>query len=204
MKTLKFLTLITLLMVFTAVTGTFWEWNSNRHYTIGGAVQDFMLQNISGDYFSLNDYKHAKGFILVFTSLQCPYAEQDTEKIKALSDTYLQKGFPVIAIDPTLSEQDIFKNSRHRLADKNFSFPYLIDGQQSLAQQFDIDKVPQVCILQKEQGHFILKYKGAIDNIRPNNKQEPHHFVTEKMNLLLKGKKITLTSNNPTGCILTY
>lgn len=202
MKTLKLLTLVAVIMAFTAVAGTFLKWNEGRVYTLGSSVQDFVLEEIGGRVVSLSDYKQAKGFILVFTSSRCPYAHDMNRKIKRLHETYASLGYPVIAIDPTILGNDVFQRLRKKISTRNDPFPYLIDGKQIVSRQFGINKVPTACILRKENGYFILKYVGAIDNVSNNISQERRHFVVEKMEVLIKGGELKIASNNPTGCAL--
>lgn len=205
MKTLKFLTFVTVIMVFTAVAGTFLELNNSRFYKLGSSVRDFMLKDIQGGFVSLSDYKKAKGFILVFTSSHCPYAKNVNEAVEQLSKTYLQLDYPVIVIDPTISSDDIFKKFRRKLAKQNQIYPYLIDEQQRVASRFGIAKVPSACILSKENGFLVLKYRGAIDKFSPQTTASNHqNYISQKMQVLLRGGELKVTHNNPTGCQLRY
>lgn len=195
MKTLKFLTatvVIALVLAF-ALRASFLKWEQT--YGIGSVVDNFILKSINGNYVSLSDYKNSKGVILVFTSFRCPYSKNHDKKLQKLDERYGPQGYALIAIDPTISETDIFKSLRNRISKTNFSFPYLLDENQGMAEQFDVKKVPTAFILQKKKPGFIISYFGPIDNFS-NSK----NHIDTVMDQLLNTGKITTEKVKITGC----
>ena len=55
---------------------------------IGNTVNDFSLRNIDNKNISLNDFKNAKGFIIVFTCNHCPFAKLYPERLNMLNEKY--------------------------------------------------------------------------------------------------------------------
>ncbi|MCB0848032.1 MAG: redoxin domain-containing protein, partial [Bacteroidetes bacterium] len=89
---------------------------------------NFSLTNIDDQQISLDNFPHAKGFIIIFTCNHCPYAIAYEGRIQAIQEKYAPLGFPVIAInsnDPHKYPQDSFENMKIRAASKGFNFPYL-------------------------------------------------------------------------------
>lgn len=203
MKTLKLLTLLAALVVFSAFAlgSVFFKWDFTKTYGIGSAVDDFMLNNIDGKYVSLSDYSEAEGFILVFTSDRCPYSRGNEEKLEFLNKKYEPQGYHLMAIDPTISGKDIFNKLRTHISEKKFPFPYLLDEGQEVARKFGVTKVPQVFVLQKEGGEYLVKYRGAMHNsAHPNFKGQ--NSVVMAMEVLLHGGEMKSSSIKSAGCTL--
>ena len=62
-------------------------------------VSDFQLKSTDKKWISLKKYPAAKGFIVVFLSNHCPFANRYTERLNLLSKKYAQLGIPLIAIN---------------------------------------------------------------------------------------------------------
>lgn len=197
MKTLKFLTatvVIALVFAF-ALHASFLKWGQT--YGIGSVVDNFILKSINGNYVSLSDYKNSKGVILVFTSFRCPYSKNHDTKLQKLDKRYGPKGYFVIAIDPTISETDIFKRLRSQISKTDFSFPYLLDENQEMAENFNVEKVPTAFILQKKKPGFVIRYFGPIDVFSDGENKNHIDFV---MAQLLKTGEIPMDKIKITGC----
>ena len=69
-------------------------------YKIGDVAKDFKLKNIDGKKFSLSSIKNAKGYIVVFTCNECPFAKMYEERLIELHYKYASQGYSVIAINP--------------------------------------------------------------------------------------------------------
>jgi len=172
-------------------------------YKIGDKVDDFKLKNIDGKMVSLADYKNAKGIILVFTCNHCPYAKAYEQRIMDLDKNYSAKGFPVVAIssnDASSIPDDSYDNMVKRAKDMNYSFPYLYDETQQVAQKFGATRTPNVFVLSKTSGGYQVSYMGAIDDNAQDASQVQHHYVEDAVNALLAGKAVPVTETKAIGC----
>src|SRR5687767_14125155 len=91
----------------------------------GAKALDFKLKNVDEKMVSLEDFKDAKGFIVIFTCNHCPFSKAYEDRIIDLHNKYASKGYPVIAINPNdskLEPEDSFENMQKRAADKKFPF----------------------------------------------------------------------------------
>ncbi len=168
---------------------------------------DFALKNIDDSIVSLDNYPDAKGFIIVFTCNHCPYAIAYEERIKLLSEKYLQQDYPLIAInpnDPVKYPQDSFENMKLRAADKGFNFPYLFDETQEIAQNYGAEKTPHTFILKRDGIDIHLVYQGAIDDNYQKADQVSHKYVEDVLDALSKGKQVPVTKTNPVGCSVKW
>jgi len=192
----KLLFLAVAFITFTAIA-------QQKGYKPGDKAIDFYLKNIDGKYISLADHKNAKGFIVVFTCDHCPYAIAYQERINALDKKYKGQGYPVIAInadDSTDNPEDSYSNMQVRAKEQAFTFPYLLDASQEVAQAYGATRTPHVFVLQKDNGALIVKYIGAIDDNTYDPSAVTKKYVELAVDALLAGKDVVITSTKAIGC----
>jgi len=199
MKTIKFLFGALLFVTLSAFT-----WNNfNAGYQVGDVATDFNLKNIDNKKISLNEYKDAKGFIVVFTCNHCPYAVAYEDRIIALDKKYKALGYPVIAINPNnpaVQPKDSFDLMKERAKEKGFTFPYLFDEGQKIYPQYGATKTPHVYLLQKTKEGNVVKYIGAIDDNYDDETAVKTKYVENAVNSLLEEKEIEVKTTKAIGC----
>ncbi|MDB9882786.1 thioredoxin family protein [Bacteroidia bacterium] len=172
-------------------------------YAIGDAATDFNLKNVDGSQVSLSNYTDAKGFILTFTCNHCPYAVAYESRIMDLDKNYAPLGFPVIAIspnDPTIVPEDGFEEMKKLAEEKGYTFPYLLDEDQSVYPQYGATKTPHVFVLEKKGDSQVVKYIGAIDNNHEDANDVTERYVEDAVDALLAGTTISVTETKAIGC----
>ncbi len=172
-------------------------------YDIGATATDFKLENIDGTFVSLSDFEQAKGFIVVFTCNTCPYAVAYEDRIEALNKMYATKGYPVIAIMPNnieIKPGDSLDAMKRRAKEKGFTFPYLIDREQTIFPQYGATKTPHVYILEKSNDTNVVRYIGAIDDNYKDANAVEVKYVEEAVNALLAKKPVSVTKTRAIGC----
>lgn len=178
-----------------------------KGYNIGDAVSDFKLKNIDGKQVSLSDYSSAKGFIVIFTSNQCPFAVAYEDRIIALHNKFAPLGYPVIAInpnDPQVQPQDSYEMMQKRAKDKAFAYAYLLDNGQKVHPLFGATKTPEVYVLNKEKSKMILRYHGTIDNNYKDANKVSERYVENAVNALLAQKTVLAPTTVAIGCGIKY
>ena len=197
MKNIKGIFAVVAIVVLSAFTSV------GNGYEVGDIATDFKLKNIDGAIVSLSDYKDAKGFIVIFTCNTCPYAVAYEDRIIALHNKYANKGYPVIAIMPNntdIQPGDNMDAMKQRAKTKGFTFPYLIDEDQTVFPQYGATKTPEVYVLQKTKNGNEVKYIGAIDdNYQDANAVKSKH-VENALNALLSGQSIKESKTRAIGC----
>lgn len=176
-------------------------------YKPGDEAKSFKLLNVNGKVVSLDDYKKAKGFIIVFTCNHCPFAKLYQQRLNELNAKYTPLGMPVLAIssnDADAVPEDNYEEMVKRAKEKKYTFPYLFDSTQEVARAFGANKTPQAFVLFKEGGKWIVKYSGAIDD----NGKEPdlvkNHFVIDAVEALLHNRPIEVTTTKSVGCAIKW
>ncbi|MBP9794090.1 MAG: thioredoxin family protein [Flavobacterium sp.] len=199
MKTVKLFVGVALFVVLSA-----FSWNRfNTGYQVGDMATDFSLKNVNNKKVSLQDFKEAKGFIVVFTCNHCPYAVAYEDRIIALDKKYKTLGYPVIAINPNnpaVQPKDSFEMMKERAKEKGFTFPYLFDEGQKIYPQYGATKTPHVYLLQKTNEGNVVKYIGAIDDNYNDETAVKTKYVENAVNSLLEGKEIEVKTTKAIGC----
>jgi peroxiredoxin len=172
-------------------------------YQIGDSATDFNLMNVDGQMVSLANYPDAKGYIVIFTCNHCPFSIAYEDRINELDAKYKDLGYPVIAInpnDPEVNKDDSFELMITRAQEKSFTFPYLFDDGQAIYPQYGATKTPHVYVLNKEEGHNIVRYIGAIDNNHEDENDVSERYVEAAVNSLLSGESISTETTVAIGC----
>ena len=176
-------------------------------YQVGDKAMNFKLKNIDGKIVSLNDNASAKGYILVFTCNHCPYAKAYEDRIIELHNQFSAKGYPVIAINPNdkdIEPQDSYEEMVNRASEHHYPFPYLYDDLQIAAKDFKAQKTPHAFVVWKENGAWVIKYNGAIDDngAEPNNVKK--QYVAKAIDAILSGIAIETTETKSIGCQIHF
>jgi peroxiredoxin len=160
---------------------------------VGEQVPDFSLANVDGKMVSLHSYENAKGYIVVFTCNTCPFAKAYQERLADLHRKYAAKGFPVIAVNTSDSEQDI----KDRAKEMDYPFVYLYDKTQEVTKAYGAARTPHVFVLTKNK---IVAYIGAIDNNYKDAAAADEKYVEDAVDALLDDKPVKVTTTKAIGC----
>jgi peroxiredoxin len=176
-------------------------------YKVGDTVADFKLKNVDGKMVSLKDMESAKGFIVTFTCNHCPFSIAYEDRIIDLHNTYVAKGYPVIAINPNdvaTVPDDSFEKMQERAREKKFPFVYLHDETQNIAKQFGAARTPHMYILQKTDKGLVVKYIGAIDDNTDDPSAVTKPYLKNAMEALLAGKDPEVNFTKAIGCTIKW
>lgn len=197
----KIMSLVLIVLSISAFTAN--NYSNGDGYKVGDVAEDFTLKNIDGKMVSLSDYKNTKGVIVIFTCNTCPYAVMYEDRIVALDKKYADKGYPVIAIMPNNTDVkpgDNLEAMKQRAKEKGFTFPYLIDEDQTVYPKFGATKTPHVFILQKADGANLVEYIGAIDDNYKDASAVTTKYVEEAVDALLNSKEVPHKETKAIGC----
>ena len=181
------------------------HFNNTAHsgYKIGDIAEDFSLKNIDNTMVSMADYNDAKGFIITFTCNTCPFAVKYEDRIQALNEKYASKGYPVIAIMPNNTDVkpgDALPEMKKRAEEKGFTFPYLIDEEQTVYPKFGATKTPHIYVLEKTKKGNVVKYIGTIDDNYNDASAVKVKYVENAVDALLKGEEVKQKETKAIGC----
>ena len=131
----------------------------------GWQAPDFKLPDLDGTPISLKDNLGEKGLLIAFICNHCPYVKTIIEHFVAEAKTLQSEGINVMAImsNDYHSYPDDSPEKMKIFAEENgFTFPYLLDADQSVARSYDAICTPDFFGLNKDGA---LQYRGRFDNI---------------------------------------
>lgn len=132
----------------------------------GWKAVDFDLEGVDGRRYTLADVRGPKGTLVMFLCNHCPYVKAVIDRIVADVAELKKHGIGAIAImpnDPEDYPEDSFDNMKKVAAAKKFSFPYVIDRDQSVGRAYGAACTPDFFGF-NAAGE--LQYRGRLDASR--------------------------------------
>lgn len=128
-----------------------------------------LIDTITENIFTLNDFKGSKALVVMFICNHCPYVIHVNDQIIQLAKEYSLKGVKFVAI----SSNDVVNypaDSPEKMHDLGmqlgYPFPYLYDESQEVAKAYDAACTPDFYLF---DGTLKLAYRGQLDASRPNS-----------------------------------
>lgn len=176
------------------------------HVQLGLPAPFFELKGVDGQMYTLEDVKGENGLLVMFICNHCPYVKGIMDRLpldmKALQDA----GIGVVAIcsnDPKEYVEDSFENMQKFASVHNFSFPYLVDESQKIAQSFGAICTPDFF---GYDAQLHLHYRGRLDDAgRGVYIEESHHKeLLPAMLELVNTGRITQAQFPSMGCSIKW
>jgi peroxiredoxin len=136
---------------------------------LGTQAPPFSLpEPATGKTISLDNFLH-RPILIAFICNHCPYVVHLREAFVAFAREYQARGLQVIAINANDVENypaDSPEKMREDVQRYNYSFPYLFDESQAVAQAYQAACTPDFFLFDEQHR---LYYRGQFDDARPHN-----------------------------------
>ena len=132
----------------------------------GEKAKNFNLLSTENNRISLNDIKGENGTLIMFICNHCPYVKAVIKDLVEDAKYINKLGIKSVAImsnDTKSYPEDSFDNMIDFSKVNNFSFPYLIDKTQEVAQKFNAVCTPDFFGYNKNNE---LQYRGRIRELK--------------------------------------
>ena len=172
-KTLKISLILLLIFIYSGTGYSQTTHPEPKTLEIGSKAPDFSLPGVDGKTYSLKDFKEASVLVIIFSCNHCPTAQAYEERIIDLAKEYKSKGVELVMISSNAINAlnyselgysdmgDSFEDMKLRAVDKQFTFPYLYDGDyQKIALAYGPVATPHSFVFDKNR---VLCYTGRID-----------------------------------------
>ena len=129
----------------------------------GQAASDFNLLGVDGKYHSLANSAGKNGLLVMFICNHCPYVKAIKTRLVADCRELLQYGIYTIAIQSNDTENypdDSYERMVEEAKVFNFSFPYVLDSTQDIAQAYGAVCTPDFFGFNAD---LKLQYRGRFD-----------------------------------------
>ena len=165
----------------------------------------FELLDVSGKLISHNDIKKKNGMVIAFICNHCPYVKDIISKVVNDFDILQSLDVGVAAIMPNDTEQypeDSYEKMKEFSHNNKFSFPYLYDKDQSVANTYQAVCTPDFFGFSKNNK---LIYRGRLDNLKfqeKNKNREPSLINAFKQ--MFKNNSIVENQISSIGCSIKW
>ena len=134
-------------------------------------MPSFNLLGIDGEMYTNEIFHGKKGSLVMFICNHCPFVKHVNEEIVNLSNEIMGNDVGVIGINSNDSTQekyaeDSIDKMREYADNLGYSFPYVVDEDQSVAKNFTAQCTPDFFLFDSDQN---LVYRGQLDGSRPGN-----------------------------------
>lgn len=130
-----------------------------------------LTDTTTGKSVSLADVSGGKGLLVMFICNHCPFVKHLRSALATFGKEYQAKGLKIVAIssnDAAAYPDDGPEKMREEATAAGYTFPYLFDATQEIAQAYKAACTPDFFLF---NGDLALVYRGQFDSSRPGNGQ---------------------------------
>lgn len=171
---------------------------------LGRSMPPFALMTPEGKPYDSSELK-GQPVLVAFICNHCPYVKHLADEFSAFCREYQAKGLKVIAInsnDYRNYPDDSPANMRKEIQQRGYSFPYLVDETQLVAQAFGAVCTPDFFLYNVD--HKLI-YRGQFDDSRPG-KDSPvtGSDLREAADAALLGQRLEMDQTPSIGCNIKW
>jgi thiol-disulfide isomerase/thioredoxin len=136
---------------------------------LGTSAPMFSLPDPDGQLHALRD--GAAAYLVMFICNHCPYVKHVREELAKVGREYGDRNVAIYAInsnDAINYPDDGPEHMQREAATWDYTFPYLVDEDQSVAQAYRAACTPDFFVFDADQ---TLVYRGQLDSSRPANRE---------------------------------
>lgn len=166
---------------------------------IGAKAPAFNLINASDGRSISFEPGNGKVSVVVFTCNQCPYAKAFEQRLVDIAKEYSARGVMFYAINPNDAERfaaETVENMKARAESRQFPFPYLKDGDSSVARAYGAKVTPHVFVV---DGKGTVRYRGFIDD-SAKPEQRTKSGLTSALDAILANTAVAEAVTREFGC----
>jgi thiol-disulfide isomerase/thioredoxin len=173
---------------------------------LGTPAPNFFLQDtVSGRVISLADVRSPKGTVVMFLCNHCPFVKHIQQPLISLVQRYQNMGISFVGInanDITTHPDDSPSLMRSVAHTMGFTFPYLFDESQHVAQAYNATCTPDFFVFDERLTCF---YRGQFDDSRPGNKiPTTGNYLSAALDALLERRSFPFEQKPSIGCSIKW
>ena len=172
---------------------------------LGTTLPSFSLPDYNGTIVSDRDFANAPGLVVMFASVHCPFVKHIQDEVGRFAADYLPRGLSIIAIganDLVTHPQDGPQGMKAQANACGWTFPYLLDETQKVAQAFRAACTPDLYLFDR---HGRLAYRGQFDDSRPGNDVKPTGSdLRAAADRVLAGEAVDAPQKPSIGCNIKW
>ncbi len=133
-------------------------------FPLGTKAPKFNLKGIDGKFYSLDNFKKARGLLVIFICNHCPYVKATIQRFIHIQRDFSGQGIQLVGISSNNAikyPEDSFANMKKFSEEEGFNFPYLYDETQEVAKAYDAVCTPDIYLF---NSNLELIYHGRLDD----------------------------------------
>ncbi|MBX9765716.1 MAG: thioredoxin family protein [Bdellovibrionales bacterium] len=170
---------------------------------IGTAMPTWTLPGVDGKTYSSNVLKTDKPTVIMFLCNHCPYVKAVEARILKLAKDFEStvNFFAICSNDASAAPEDSFEKIQETWKNKNYSFPYLYDEDQSVAKTFGAVCTPDFFLYDRDQK---LSYRGRLDDSWKDANQVRKEDLKIAIQDLLASRPLSIAQRPSMGCSIKW
>jgi len=173
--------------------------------SLGTAAIDFRLPDTNGRFVSTTDFADKPALLVMFICNHCPYVLHVRAELSKLGRDYIARGVGIMAVNSN-DVMNYPEDGPARMAEEartaGYSFPYLFDEAQTVAQAHRAACTPDFFLFDKNRR---LVYRGQLDDSRPGNDiPVTGRDLRAALDALLAGEGVSLEQKPSLGCNIKW
>jgi peroxiredoxin len=172
---------------------------------LGTEAPDFTLPDADGKLCSLREARGADAYLVMFICNHCPFVKHVRRELAQLGKDYSDRNVAIFAInsnDFDAYPADSPPKMKEEAAQWGYTFPYLVDREQSVARAFRAACTPDFYVFDR---HRRLAYRGQLDDSRPSNgKPLTGRDVRAALDAILDGRPVRDDQVPSIGCNIKW
>lgn len=170
---------------------------------IGTSLPDFSLAEVTEGTFSRDDFADSPALLVAFVCNHCPYVRHIEQRLGEVLAQWPDLAVVGISSNDVASYPD---DDAEHLAEQarraGWTFPYLIDTEQTVGRAFKAACTPDFFLYDGEQR---LAYRGAFDDSTPGNgKPVTGAALNAAIAAVLDGKPVPEPHQPSMGCSIKW
>lgn len=136
---------------------------------LGTVAPLFTLPDPYGTQYSLDGSENVDAYLVMFICNHCPYVKHVATELARIGKDYASRNVAIFAInsnDARSHPGDSAEAMKQEIAKRGYTFPYLIDEDQTVAKSYRAACTPDIYVFDAGRK---LKYRGQLDGGRPGN-----------------------------------
>ena len=172
---------------------------------LGSQAPDFSLVSASGQTISLSDFDEAPALLVMFMCNHCPFVIHVAPELARLTQEYREKGVAIVGInsnDVGNHPQDSPEQMVHEVELRGYTFHYLFDEDQSVAEAYQAACTPDFFVFNADKE---LVYRGQVASSRPaSGIPVTGEDLRSALDAVLAGKPVSGNQIPSIGCNIKW
>jgi len=172
---------------------------------LGTTAPDFSLLNVDGRLVSKQDFVGRPALLVMFICNHCPFVKHIADELTRLGQDYQARDVAIVAInsnDVSSHPEDSPERMIHEVEERGYTFPYLFDENQEVAQAYHAACTPDFFLFDGQQR---LVYRGQLDDSRPQSGiPVTGRDLRAALDAVLAGQPAPATQKPSIGCNIKW